>query len=149
MTSMRGKLSYANVVATLALVLAVAGIPSAAAITAGKVKKNSITSKQIKPGAIRASDLASGAVSSAKLADRSVTASKLGPVRQVNATNNTNSLTIAQCAANERLISGGGFSSPMTTNAPFLDLAGGEAWQVSGGANTVASAVCLSPTPGH
>ena len=58
MTAPRKHMTYANVVATLALIVAVAGIPSAVAITS-KLKKNSVGTKQLKKGSVTASKLAS------------------------------------------------------------------------------------------
>lgn len=56
MERMRRRLSYANVVATLALVVAVAG--GATAVAGGfKALKNSVTSKSIKDGNVTARDL--------------------------------------------------------------------------------------------
>jgi hypothetical protein len=52
----RWRLSYANVVATLALVIAVAGGATAAA-GGFKAPKNSVTSKSIRAGNVTASDL--------------------------------------------------------------------------------------------
>ena len=51
----RSKLSYANVVATLALLVAISGGATAIAISAGK---NTVTTKSIKPGNVTAQDLA-------------------------------------------------------------------------------------------
>ena len=60
-----GRLTYANVVATLALFLAISG-------GAWALSQNSVGTRQIKPGAVRTSDLHKGAVTSAKVADRSL-----------------------------------------------------------------------------
>ncbi len=150
MTSLKGKLSYANVAATIALVLAVAGIPSAAAITAGKVKKNSITSKQIKPGAIRASDLAGGAVTAAKIADGNVTAPKLAGTHL--ATDEDQSpgpgQALAVCPASERMLGGGASTggAAIHTSAPV----GIGQWRVFAESSnfTTAYALCLKAAPG-
>ena len=60
-----GRLSYANVVATLALFLALGG-------GAWALSQNSVGTRQIKPGAVRTPDLHKDAVTSAKVADRSL-----------------------------------------------------------------------------
>ena len=73
-------MTYANVVATLALIVAVAGIPSAVAITS-KLKKNSVGTKQLKKGSVTANKLARGAVTNPKIADGSVTGPKLTGTR--------------------------------------------------------------------
>jgi hypothetical protein len=69
----RPKLSYANVIATIALFVALGG----AAVAAG-LPQNSVGSKQIKRGAVSAAKLKRGAVTSGKIAPRAVTAGKLG-----------------------------------------------------------------------
>jgi hypothetical protein len=58
------KLSYANVVSTIALVLAVSGGATAIALS---LPKNSVKSKQIAPGAVKTSDIADGAVTGPKV----------------------------------------------------------------------------------
>ncbi len=68
------KLSYSNVIATMALFIALGG----AAIAAG-LPKNSVGTKQLKRGAVTAAKLKKGAVTSGKLAPKSVIAGKLGP----------------------------------------------------------------------
>ena len=55
LSRIRERLTYANVVATLALVVAVAGGTTAIAITAAK---NSVTTKSIKAGNVTARDIA-------------------------------------------------------------------------------------------
>jgi trimeric autotransporter adhesin len=69
----RPQLNYANVIATIALFVALGG----AAIAAG-LPKNSVGSKQLKRGAVTAAKLKRGAVTSGKLAPKAVTAGKLG-----------------------------------------------------------------------
>jgi hypothetical protein len=73
-SSFRPKLTYSNVIATIALFVALGG----AAVAAG-LPKNSVGSKQLKRGAVTASDLRKGAVRAGKLAPKSVVAGKLGP----------------------------------------------------------------------
>jgi hypothetical protein len=68
------KLSYSNVIATIALFIALGG----AAIAAG-LPKNSVGAKQLKRGAVTAAKLKKAAVTSGKLAPKSVVAGKLGP----------------------------------------------------------------------
>jgi hypothetical protein len=69
----RPKLNYANVIATLALFVALGG----AAVAAG-LPKNSVGAKQLKRGAVNAAKLKRGAVTAGKLAPRAVVAGKLG-----------------------------------------------------------------------
>jgi hypothetical protein len=70
----RAKLSYSNVIATIALFIALGG----AAVAAG-LPKNSVGTKQLKRGAVTAAKIKKGAVTSGKLAQKSVSAGKLGP----------------------------------------------------------------------
>jgi hypothetical protein len=69
----RPKLNYANVIATIALFVALGGV----AVAAG-LPKNSVGTKQLKRGAVNAAKLKRGAVTSGKIAPRAVTAGKLG-----------------------------------------------------------------------
>jgi hypothetical protein len=67
------KLSYSNVIATIALFIALGG----AAVAAG-LPKNSVGPKQLKRGAVTAAKIRKAAVTSGKLAPKSVVAGKLG-----------------------------------------------------------------------
>src|SRR5215218_4255746 len=69
----RPKLSYANVIATIALFIALGG----AAVAAG-LPKNSVGANQLKRGAVTAAKLKKAAVTSGKLAPQSVIPGKLG-----------------------------------------------------------------------
>ena len=75
MAKIRERLTYSNVLATLALFLAIGGGSFAFAA----LKKNSVKSKQIAAGAVKEPEIASGAVSTDKLANGAVTAAKLAP----------------------------------------------------------------------
>jgi hypothetical protein len=72
--SLRKRLNYGNVIATVALFVALGG----AAVAAG-LPKNSVGPNQIKKGAVTTQKLKNGAVTSAKLGNKAVTAGKLGP----------------------------------------------------------------------
>lgn len=69
----RPKLNYANVIATIALFVALGG----AAVAAG-LPKHSVGPKQLKRGAVTPAALRKGAVTSGKIAPQAVTAGKLG-----------------------------------------------------------------------
>jgi hypothetical protein len=69
----RPQLNYANVIATIALFVALGG----AAIAAG-LPKNSVGPKQLKRGAVTAPDIRRGAVTAGKIAPKAVVAGKLG-----------------------------------------------------------------------
>jgi hypothetical protein len=73
-SSLRPKLTYSNVIATVALFLALGG----AAVAAG-LPKNSVGPKALKRGAVTTRALAKGAVTSGKLRNKAVTVGKLGP----------------------------------------------------------------------
>jgi hypothetical protein len=68
------KISYSNVIATIALFIALGGVAVAASLP-----KNSVGTQQLKRGAVTAADLRKGAVRAGKLAPKSVVAGKLGP----------------------------------------------------------------------
>jgi hypothetical protein len=74
MKRFRPRLTYANVVASVALFLALGG----AAMAAG-LPQNSVGKAQIKKGAVTAAALAKKAVTSGKIAPKAVVAGKLGP----------------------------------------------------------------------
>ncbi|HWJ42427.1 MAG TPA: hypothetical protein VNR67_03245 [Solirubrobacterales bacterium] len=69
----RPRLNYANVIATIALFVALGG----AAVAAG-LPRNSVGANQIKRGAVTAAKLKRGAVLSGKIGPQAVTAGKLG-----------------------------------------------------------------------
>jgi hypothetical protein len=69
----RPQLNYANVIATLALFVALGG----AAVAAG-LPKNSVGTNQLKRGAVSAVKLKRGAVTAGKIAPKAVVAGKLG-----------------------------------------------------------------------
>jgi len=69
----RPKLSYANVIATIALFVALGG----AAVAAG-LPKNSVGTNQLKRGAVSAAKIKRAAVTAGKIAPKAVVAGKLG-----------------------------------------------------------------------
>jgi hypothetical protein len=71
---LRQKLTYSNVIASIALFVALGG----AAVAAG-IPKNSVGPNQIKKGAVTTKAIRKQAVTSGKLAPKSVIAGKLGP----------------------------------------------------------------------
>jgi hypothetical protein len=93
---MRRRLTYANVVSTIALFIAISGASALAAsklanrsvgepqlrpgaVTAEKLRTNSVTAPKIKAGAVKQGKLAGGSVTAAKLTLGSVEASSLAP----------------------------------------------------------------------
>lgn len=73
MRKIRAKLTYANVVASLALFLALGG----AAYAAAKLPKNSVGTKQIKNNAITAAKIKKNAVTGAKIKNGTITGNKI------------------------------------------------------------------------
>jgi hypothetical protein len=80
MMSIRPRLSYANVVATLALFLALSGgvVWAAHKITSKQIGKGAVKNKNLAKNAVKAKNLAKNAVTSAKLKKAAVTNAKLG-----------------------------------------------------------------------
>lgn len=81
MKRLRSNLTYANVIATLALFLALSG---ATAFAASQLGKNSVGSKQLKKNSVTAAKIKNGAVTQAKISSAAQTALKgatgpLGP----------------------------------------------------------------------
>jgi hypothetical protein len=74
-SKLRPRLNYSNVIATIALFIALGG----AAVAAG-LPKNSVGAKQLKRGAVTTAKIKRAAVTSGKLAPGSVIAGKLGPL---------------------------------------------------------------------
>jgi len=74
MKKVRARLTYANVMSTLAVVLVIGGGTAFAATHLGK---NVVKSRNIAPGAVNTSDLANSAVKQAKIAASAIDSSKL------------------------------------------------------------------------
>jgi hypothetical protein len=127
MKKLRAHLTYANVMATIAVFLVLGG---GAAVAAGGLGKNTVGSKQLKKNSIGTLKLKDGAVSGAKLQDGAVTgakvqagslpASALAPgakglgstvvvIKQItaNLTPNTTATGSVQCPAGFQALSGG------------------------------------------
>ena len=75
MTRAWSKLTYANVMATLGVFVALGGVGYAAT----KLPKNSVGTKQLKANAVTAAKIKAGAVTGAKIATGAIDASKLAP----------------------------------------------------------------------
>lgn len=85
MKKMRKKLTYANVMSSLAVFLVLGG---ATAVAAGHLGKNSVGTAQLKPGAVTGKKIRSQAITGANIKDGSVSPSDIAP----------NSITAAQIA---------------------------------------------------
>ena len=96
----RLKLNYSNVIATIALFIALGG----AAVAAG-VPNNSVGTKQLKKGAVTTKKLHKAAVTSAKLAPKSVVAGKLAPSAVLTGNIVDGGVTTPKLAANSVIAS--------------------------------------------
>jgi hypothetical protein len=72
--TLRGKLTYANVISTLCLFLLLGG---GAAFAASHLGKNSVGTKQLKKNSVTASKIKNGAVTGAKIKDGTIPGSKV------------------------------------------------------------------------
>jgi hypothetical protein len=107
---MRGRLTYANIVGTLALVLAIAGgtaaaLPGKGSVQANDLRKNSVKaiaiaknavgSAEIKDGAVKSPDVADGSLTYGDLASNSVVARMraVGPI-ETGAATQANPITV-------------------------------------------------------
>ncbi len=138
MRGIRGHLTYANVVATLALIIAVGGGAAYAANTvfSEDIVNNEVKSVDIAPGAVDTSDIADDAVNSHKILPGSVQTSDIGTGQVRSSDVLDNDLTGAD--VNEPTLSGVNagtvsglqvrkinFQVPIGTGpTPVLDLAG-------------------------
>jgi hypothetical protein len=127
----RTKLTYANVVSTLALIVAVAGGSTAIAISS----KQKISGKLIKAGTI----------TTKQLKDGSITGPKLATIDRITVGGTANNSTKAECPQGAALISGGVTGNNVVQTTPSL-LSEGWFGATAGGPSFVA-AMCLRATP--
>jgi hypothetical protein len=106
----RPKLNYANVIATIALFVALGG----AAVAAGLPKK-SVGPQQLKPGAVTTKALHKKAVTSGKIGPKAVTAGKLG-ANAVLPGNLGNGIIGTEKLADQAVIAGKIKNGAITTN---------------------------------
>jgi hypothetical protein len=130
----RRHLTYANVMSTIAVIIAVAGGSTAVAVTVNASKKSDINKK----GNIRI-----GRVTTPKLANSAVSSPKLAGIEVVQTTTPAGILAQARCPAGGRLLSGGaaaGGGASLATSAPGT----GEEWVgATASGNVTAYALCL------
>ena len=129
MRRLRDKLTYANVMASAAVFIALGG----SAYAALRVPPNSVGTRQLKAGAVTTGKLAGEAVTAAKVAEHSLTGQDislpaLGTVPMAaDASQASNSDTVgghsASCPANTTLIRGLCFDSQSNPEAPNLEAA--------------------------
>jgi hypothetical protein len=126
------KLTYANVMSTIAVVIALASGSTAVAVTVNASKKSDVNKK----GNIRA-----GQVTAKKLADGAVGAAKLGGIQVVQASGNP--AATASCPAGTRLLSGGGGTAAPAALAASQPEGNGWLAVSNTGVNVTAYALCL------
>jgi hypothetical protein len=126
MQRLKSHLSYANIAATLALVIAIAG--GTTAIAGSKAAKNTVASSSIKPYNVTARDLAGAHVVQA----------------------GGQFAAFARCSRNQRLLGGGGAAPP--GDSLGASRPGDNGWYVQQGnspeTHVIAYAICLRSKPG-
>jgi len=127
---MKRKLSYANVVSTLALFVALTGASAYAAnqlaaksvgeaqlrpgaVTADKIRKNAVTAPKIKEGAIKQGKIAGGSITAAKMTLNSVTSGSLA------ANSVTNEKIAPDAVTGEKVVESTFSQVPSATRADF------------------------------
>ena len=99
------RLTYANVISTLAIFLVLGG---ASAVAASQLAKNSVGAKQLKNGAVTTAKIKNGAVTGAKIKDGTITGAKLvlGSLGQVPTAANAANAAHAASADNATTVGG-------------------------------------------
>jgi hypothetical protein len=152
MTWITRRLTYANVMATIAVFVALGGSGYAAI----KLPKNSVQSKQIKNGQVKGADIAANAVTSAKVKNGALLAADFkagqlpagakgdtgaqgpqGPsgvaaLTVVTATANGNQAASVDCPAGLIATGGGGNATSLSENAPVITNGKPKGWRVNG-----------------
>jgi hypothetical protein len=121
MSRIRPSLTYANVVATLALFLALSGgvVWAANKITSKQIGKGAVKSKNLAKGAVKNKNLAKNAVKAKNLAKKAVTSAKLGKGAVTNAKLADGAVNFAKLAAGTNLIaSASGGPIPANQDGP-------------------------------
>ena len=130
MTKIKSRLTYANVVATIAVFLALGG----GAIAAIKIPKKSVGAKQLKASAVTEPKIANNAVTKDKIGDGAVTGAKLASgaavkgivTREVTIANqgtNVSDVRDIHCASGETAVGGGASGTTVgTRHFPNLDV---------------------------
>ena len=121
MQAIRRHLSYANVIATVALFLALGG-------TAWALSKNSVGTKQLKNNAVTAKKIKNHAVTGAKIANGAISGPNLNisvfqqAATAITSTGGSNDVggATATCPSGKKAIAGGGLSDP-STNGGFIE----------------------------
>ena len=122
MSKLRSRLTFANVMATIAVFIALGGVATAAF----KLPKKSVGTKQLKAKAVTEPKIGDKAVTEGKLGDGSVTAAKLASgaayknvvYREIVHGNTSNSFSDdIQCGAGEQAVGGGALVTAVGTRS--------------------------------
>jgi hypothetical protein len=164
LAKLRSHLTYANVMATIAVFIALGGSSYAAlhigsrqivnnSIRSKDIRNNNLRGKDIRIGTIGSSDVRDDSLSGADIQDGAVGATDLGPIVEVSATSPKIPDTEfggagVSCPAGTRVISGGAASS---VNRMYLMVSqrSGNGWSASvhnlsgGSADMTVRAYCL------
>ncbi len=131
MKFLRSRLSYANVVSTIALVLVLGGATAIAAnqlpknsVGSAQLKPNAVTPAKIKPGAVASDEIAKGAIGAAELGGKSVSTDKLADGAVTGAKIAAGSVTADKLASAVLPISGIVQRVKGTASVPFPGLKG-------------------------
>ena len=155
MKKVRGKLTYANVISSLALFLVLSGGAAFAASQLAKnsvgtkqLKKNSVTAAKIKKNAVTAAKLKAKAVTGAKIADGAVTGAKIAAGAVTGANINVASTPFSQVVARLRGESQfplSGTAAVYPLNNPTYTQPAGEDDNYLGAVDVTFSAACTQP----
>ena len=131
------RLTYANVVASIALFIVLGGVAWAhGKIGTPDLKNGAVTTPKLKGNAVKAGKLGPGSVVTAKVADDVVTAPKLGPTTvRTNSVSNTvatKSVSVSCLAGEQVLGGGGGIPSPGSGHVLARSEPSGNGWSVTG-----------------
>jgi hypothetical protein len=124
MRAVRRRLTYANVVATLALFLALSGgvVWAAGKIGAKNLRANAVTSGKIKRNAVTSAKIRGNAVTTEKIKDGAVTPAKLAPGTSLLATATGGPVAANGATAVTVPLSGTASFTPAAGTATFLSV---------------------------
>jgi hypothetical protein len=149
LASLRSHLSYANVIATVALFVALGG----SAYAASALPRNSVGTAQLKPGAVTRSKIASGAFAAGRVRPTTLRLSSRSATVPVSTVTSTPFAATAVCPKG-RLATGGGAIVASELDAYVNDTGpvGRRAWKAtalaySGGVGTTLTVyvICAAP----
>jgi hypothetical protein len=137
----RARLTYANVVATLALFIAVStgGAYAANTIGSADVIDNSLLSQDIKDGEVKAADIGTGQVVGSRIADETIKSADIADGRVAGVDIATNAITTGKIADGNVFtndIADGSVSNPKVTDGAITSAKVLDGSQIGGGLNS-------------